>query len=126
MKKLRCILLIDDDEISNYLAEYIIIEEGLAEKTVIACNGEDGLQKLLDLQKESQASPELILLDIKMPVMDGFEFLRKYNQLDLEYKPRVVLLTSSDNPQDKSHAEEYNIAAYLNKPLSAGVLREII
>jgi CheY-like chemotaxis protein len=123
----KCILLIDDDEISNYLTEITIKEHGLALKVETALNGEEGLDKLKALIKDrNEEIPILILLDIKMPVMDGFGFLEKFNELDLENKPTVVILTSSLNPKDMLLAKEFDIKGYLNKPLSADELRNLL
>jgi CheY-like chemotaxis protein len=127
MIKFRCILIIDDDEVSNYLTEITIKAEGLAERIETALNGEEGLLKIKSLEKNGRyEKPDLILLDISMPVLDGFGFLQKYNELKLENKPEVVMLTSSNNPKDILRVKEFNIKGYLNKPFSPAELRNLM
>jgi CheY-like chemotaxis protein len=126
MNKLKCILLVDDDEVSNYLTEITIMDEGFAEKIEIAFNGEEGLKKLKALHKAGGVMPELILLDLKMPVMDGFEFLKHFKKMDMENKPEIAILTSSLNPKDRARVSDSGTLGYLNKPLSAAGLRQII
>ena len=92
MNKFKCILVIYDDEVSTYLTEITIKEKGLAEKVETALNGKEGLNKLKKLHKKGRnGTPELILLDLSMPVLDGFGFLQKFNELKLEHKPNVVI-----------------------------------
>jgi CheY-like chemotaxis protein len=126
MSLLKCIMLIDDDEISHFLTARTILTEGLADRVETALNGEEGLQKLNVLYNGDNEYPEVILLDIKMPVLDGFGFLKKFNELDLVFRPQVVMLSSSINPSDLSKAKEYNIKGFLNKPLSAAEFRHLI
>lgn len=127
MKKYKFILLIDDDEVSNYLTEITLKTEGLAEKIETALNGEEGLSKLKNIYGDGRIEkPELILLDISMPVLDGFGFLQKFNDLELTQKPKVVILTSSRNRKDMAKIKNYNIAGYLNKPLSADEFRYLV
>jgi CheY-like chemotaxis protein len=126
MNKFRCILIIDDDEVSNYLTEITIRNESLTERIETALNGEEGLMKFKKLSKNGNAIPDLILLDISMPVLDGFGFLQKFNELEIDHKPKVVMLTSSHNPKDILRVKEFNITGYLNKPFSAAELRHLI
>jgi CheY-like chemotaxis protein len=127
MNKLKCILIVDDDEVSNYLTEITIKDEDLAEKIEVALNGEEGIKKLQDLHKATDGEmPELILLDLKMPVMDGFEFLQQFHELVMENKPEIAIVTSSPNPKDRARVSDFGILGYLNKPLSAAGLIQVI
>jgi CheY-like chemotaxis protein len=125
MNEFKCILLIDDDEVSNYLTEITIKSEGYAGRIETALNGEEGLSKLENLQSDN-IIPELIILDISMPVMDGFTFLQKFNELNMENKPKVVILTSSRNPKDLVRINELKVIGYLNKPFSADEFKNLI
>jgi CheY-like chemotaxis protein len=117
MHRFKCILLIDDDEATNFLNTLCIEAEGLAERVEVALNGEQGLEKLTLLQGE--CNPELILLDINMPVMDGFDFLLEFEKLSLDFKPRVIVLTSSQNPTDVKRVQNFKDVGLINKPLTA-------
>ncbi|GAB4412689.1 MAG: hypothetical protein OHK0039_18890 [Bacteroidia bacterium] len=87
-------------------------------------NGEDALQYLraqLSQRTEPGAhKPNLILLDINMPVMDGFEFLEAWQKIDFSGKDqvRIVMLTSSSNPRDLEAARNYGVDGFINKPLT--------
>lgn len=127
MNKYKYIFIIDDDEVSTYLTEITLKAEGLADKVETAFNGEEGISKLKKLSKNGKNGiPELILLDLSMPVLDGFGFLQKFNELEIENKPKVVILTSSSNPKDILRMKEFNILGYLNKPFSAYELRHLM
>ena len=83
MKKLKCILLIDDDRTTVYLCDKLLKKMGIAEKVELSSNGEDGLKSLIKCYQED-CTPEIILLDLNMPVMNGFEFLlKKHKQLQV-------------------------------------------
>jgi CheY-like chemotaxis protein len=132
-RKLNCVLLIDDDEPTNFLNKMIIEETGLVEEVKVA---QSALEALDYLSGKGQAgannelpTPELIFLDINMPAMDGWEFLEKYDQLSPEQKAAiiVVMLTTSFNPEDEQKAERISyISSYRNKPLTQEILMGIL
>ncbi len=120
----NCVLLVDDDPTSNFLTDKMLLKFGMANHTHLAMNGERALD-FLDEQAAvdktlSEHWPELILLDINMPIMDGFEFLDAWVGKVFEDKvpPKVFLLTSSDSKFDLDKAQKYPIQGYINKPLS--------
>jgi CheY-like chemotaxis protein len=133
MKKLNCVLLIDDDEPTNFLNRMVIEEAGCARDIVIMHNAREALQYLgrsaASRQGEEDVNPELIFLDINMPAMDGWEFLEKYNELPPEKKNStvVVMLTTSFNPEDELRARRIDaISDFLNKPLTHAVLENVL
>jgi CheY-like chemotaxis protein len=119
-----CVLLVDDDETSLFLSDLLLLKHRIADHTHSAANGEvalEYLQSVLEADPEPPAhKPNLILLDINMPIMDGFEFLEAWNALDFsgKEKVRIVMLTSSSNPRDLDAAEQYGVHGFLNKPLT--------
>jgi CheY-like chemotaxis protein len=119
MKKLHKIMLIDDDAITNFLNELLIKEMEIADEMIIASNGQEALD-VLAAQNLEGFCPELILLDINMPVMNGFDFLEKFDKLDFENKQSVIviMLTTSLNPGDSKKAKQLNVTDYLSKPLT--------
>ncbi|MES2731289.1 MAG: response regulator [Bacteroidota bacterium] len=121
MKKLKNILLIDDDSISNILTKLHLQRLDITEEVQIVTNGQEGLDYL-----KKQCSPELILLDINMPVMDGFEFLEQFVDLPLTDKPIIVMYTSSSDPKDIKKAESFHVAGYINKPFTREKLYAIL
>lgn len=127
MTKLRSILLVDDDPIANYLHEILIGEMEIANEVIIAKNGKEALEKISNC-KAPNSYPELILLDINMPEMSGFEFLKEFNKMNLERKKliKIVMLTSSMASQDLEEAKKLNINGYIPKPLKHESIEQII
>lgn len=130
MKKLKTILLVDDDEISNFLAETIIHDLDIANEVKISKNGKEALDMLGQCTGEPGGNeapcPELVLLDINMPVMDGFEFLEAFEKLQTAYhqlNPTVVMLTSSCSIFDLEKAKHFKISGFINKPLTEKSLK---
>ena len=127
--KLNCVLLIDDDEATNVVNKMIVGQMDCAEKVEIAYNGQEALDFLKSSSGGKHPQPDLIILDINMPVMDGWEFLEEYQKLNQEQLGRVVItmLTTSLDPRDREKAENMGrINDFLNKPLSRDTLQRII
>ncbi len=113
------ILLIDDDPATNYYHNVIINDAQLVEKTRFFQSGEEALSffKTIANQEESPF-PELVFLDINMPVMDGWEFLDALNALGLPWIPAIVILSTTINPIDRARAESHPLVIdFLTKPL---------
>jgi len=126
MKKLNCILLIDDDLDDNFFHKIVIEDMNVADTIEIA---ENGLDALTFLKKENQTAPDLIFLDINMPKMNGWEFLEAYKKLNVNQKAKVVvvMLTTSINPADKKRAEQFpEITGFNSKPLTGEIMNEIL
>jgi CheY-like chemotaxis protein len=121
MNTFRNILIIDDDYVSNAWTELELKNGGLAEHVEIAHHGEEGLEKLLNGTKF-----DLILLDFNMPVMNGFEFLKRLRSLNLSSEPKVVILTSSHDPKEIEIANEFNVVGFINKPFYVSKILPII
>ncbi|MGB1241649.1 MAG: response regulator [Chitinophagales bacterium] len=126
MSKLNTILLVDDNEMTNFMHRIIIEKMGCTDKLVIVENGEEALAYLTNPQN---TTPDLIFLDINMPVMNGWEFLEEYQYLNEGKKAKIVLfmLSTSMSPSDKKRADENEvIRGYINKPLSENKVKTII
>lgn len=117
--KLSTILLVDDDPISNYVTEELLREKDLCNQIITVTDGKQGLLYLQEnlQQGASNTSQLLVLLDLNMPIMDGFEFMEELQELQLDQQVVVAVLTSSDNRKDISQAGKYPFAGYLQKPL---------
>ena len=123
MKQIKNILLVDDDEITNFLNSQLIEGKEVAENVHTVLNGQEALDYLkkhcID-RSNGERCPSVIFLDLNMPVMDGFEFLEKFNyleEIDKNGLP-VFILTSSENKSDVSKAERFNVTGYISKPLT--------
>jgi CheY-like chemotaxis protein len=112
------IILVDDDEISNFLSISLIRKIDPEIEIIPFRNGKEALDYLKN-EGLSKRKSNLILLDIRMPVMNGFEFLEEIHNSDLKIKDfmRVVILSSSDNPRDLERAKSFKVLGYINKPL---------
>jgi CheY-like chemotaxis protein len=127
--KYKCILLVDDDEVSNFINEKIIAACRVTDHTHIRHNGLEALEFIRNnCEQDNHICPDVILLDIRMPVMDGFEFLQEFENTakQLSDRIKIVVLTSSSNPHDVELARKFNVAGYINKPLSVNALRQMI
>jgi CheY-like chemotaxis protein len=125
-KKLKCILLVDDDPDDNIFHQIVIQEMDVTDKIDVVGNG---LEALAYLKREGQVPPELIFLDINMPKMNGWEFLLHYKELAPNLKARVVImiLTTSANPDDIKKAKEIQqVTGFETKPLCTESLTEIL
>ncbi len=121
--KLNCILVVDDDEPTNYFTQMILEECGCVENIRIVQSGMEALAYLerseSGSQDEDYPSPDLLFLDINMPAMDGWEFLEEYKKMNIRTRIIVVMLTTSLFPEDKLKAESIpEISGYENKPLT--------
>jgi CheY-like chemotaxis protein len=133
-KKINCVLLIDDDEPTNFLSQMVIEDAECAEGIQVATSGEQAISYLTNsgLYKDESSKfprPELIFLDINMPAMNGWEFLEKYKDLETAHKGNIVIimLTTSLNPDDKLRAADIPyITGFENKPLTDKKLEEVL
>ena len=133
MKKINCILLIDDNDSDNTYHRIVIKKADVCNQIRVALDGVQALEYIINSAKPGQEKDypkaDLIFLDINMPRMDGFEFLEKYHLLDLTMKSSIVItmLTTSLNPDDEKRALAVNeVDEFRNKPLSVEMLYEII
>ncbi|MDO7844775.1 response regulator [Hymenobacter sp. M29] len=129
MQKLTCALLVDDDQTTNYLNQLLIKRLNITDNLLVALNGQEALELVkIHCQMATPDCPALILLDVKMPVMDGFQFLTAYNELPLPEKESIiiVMLTTSLHPQDVDRVQSLNIGGFLNKPLTKEKLNDVL
>ena len=122
------ILLVDDDKIFNFLSEKTIQSLGLANEINFASNGQQALE-LLELYKSGKMQrPDIIFLDLDMPVMNGYEFLEEFSKIDLPNKNSItiVVLTSSADPKDIIRTKQLGIKYYYNKPLSRDEIKKMV
>ncbi|MCL5245987.1 response regulator [Cellulophaga sp. 20_2_10] len=127
--KLKSILLIDDDDATNFLHKMVINKLNCTEEIVIKTNGEEGIDYLKTEVDGKYPQPNLILLDINMPIMNGWEFLQEYKKLQQNQKAEtvVVMLTTSLNPDDKERALGLTVINdFKSKPLTTVGLKDIL
>lgn len=125
MKTLDRIMLIDDDPDTNLYNKIVLEQIKASNEIVIFQNGKDALKFL----EQKNDNVDLILLDINMPIMNGWQFLENYEKLEKEKQTAVVvvMLTSSANRDDRKKAETFDsVKKYINKPLDTSTIEDIL
>ncbi len=131
LHNLNSILLIDDDNTTNYLHKKIISKSEINIPIKVANNGKEGIDELIALNEILKVKEELVLifLDVNMPVMDGWTFLDYFNEIEskLNYTTQLFMVSSSINPDDKNRALKNNyVIDYLSKPLNVTIIKSIL
>ena len=129
MIKLSSVLLVDDDPLTNSLNERLLQQLGVADRYLAATDGAAALTTLEDLAAEAHpTSPVLVLLDVKMPGMDGMAFVEAYHKLPTARQDAVVIVmhTASMNSVDLGRMEALPIAGLVSKPLTKAKLDTIL
>jgi CheY-like chemotaxis protein len=125
--KIRKILLVDDDEATNYYNKFVIERLNLVEEIVVKETGKRALDYLLGIEKDD--FPNLIFLDINMPEMNGWEFLEAYekDKLYSRFTSVIVMLTTSINPEDREKASRMKLVNdFKIKPITEKMFLEIL
>ncbi|MFN6945615.1 MAG: response regulator [Cytophagaceae bacterium] len=129
MTKINTVLLVDDDEINNFINGRLLNSLDIAQDVRIVKNGQEALKFIGNKcrTEDNKICPELILLDQNMPVMDGVEFLEEFNKLDFSNKDDVVIimLSAASEPADKSKIETLGISGFMIKPLTKESVLEV-
>ena len=119
------ILIIDDNYIDNYITSAIIKKNNLANDLVEFDNGLKAIEYLEQNKDNAEELPDLILLDLYMPLMDGFEFLNLFEKIDFTStkKCKICIVSSSIDDNDIIKAKlDKNIYTFISKPLTAELL----
>ena len=130
MQKITCILLVDDDDITNSLHSMLLEDMGIANDVQMVTNAQDALSHIKSNLSDDipGQSPCLMFLDINMPGISGFDMLQKLqdegnwplNRL------KVYILSSSGNQRDLDRASELGVNGYLTKPLTRQKIDQVV
>lgn len=128
MNKLHSVYIIDDEQIDSIVAQVYIKKEMPSVEISSFSSANAALAQLELMLKEGKTFPQLILLDINMPYVDGWQFLDAYQHLthDCVQKSIIYLLSSSIHFLDKDKAKTYQLVeAMISKPITAQLLQQI-
>lgn len=123
------ILVVDDDQIYRYMANKMLMSTGLAEVITFCKNGAEAWNFLQEKKMRKEPLPDIIFLDINMPVMNGWELLKKITPFikNAKQKIGIYIVTSSQDENDIKHSGEINfISGYLVKPVLSETFHEIL
>ncbi len=128
-RKIDLVMLIDDNETDNFISKRIIEIAEFAGEVVIKNSGQSALNYIEQYKSEPEKLPELIFLDINMPIVDGFVFLYEFENFPPEVKDKckIVILSSSDNKRDIDKiVNNDHVIKFITKPLTEATLTEIM
>jgi CheY-like chemotaxis protein len=126
--KYKSALLIDDNEIDNFINKKLLQKTQFSQDIVEVFSGIKALEYLKENMHAPEKLPDIIFLDIMMPVMDGFEFLEEYDKLSntIKNKPKIIMLSSTESFKDLNRANSNKyVYKFLNKPLTEPALAAI-
>ncbi|RDC62567.1 response regulator [Adhaeribacter pallidiroseus] len=126
MSQINCVLLIDDNETTSFINRLLIERLKISEHLLMAQDGRSALNLLQERLASGAVLPDLILLDIKMPGMDGFEFFSAFKEKPEYASCLTVMLTTSQNARDLEQAKALGIPYFLTKPLTPQKITDII
>jgi len=127
LQNIKTILTIDDDEVTNFISQLTIEKMEITDQVIIKRNGLDALEYLTKQINNSQPIPELILLDINMPQMDGWKFLEHYSTFNKSYTTNTSIIMLSNTITDKEikRSKAHNVMKLSTKPIDENCLKEI-
>jgi len=115
------VLLVDDDDATNFLAELAFRNLNIANEIEVASDGLIACEWI-----KQNNCPDIIFLDIRMPRMDGFDFLDNFSGMNVCKHVKIVMLTSSSRAEDKKRALTYKeVVEYIEKPLTEELIQKI-
>lgn len=121
-------MLIEDDNVNALLSKRLLEKFLITNGIFIVSNGEEALKFIVNYDPDFNTCPELIFLDIDMPVMDGFSFLESFDELTFlnKEKVQIVMLTNSNRQEDIEQCKRYGIRHFLNKPLTEEKIKNLL
>lgn len=129
MAEIKKALIIDDDEVNNFICVRQIRAASFAEEAEFLLSGQEALDKLTsDAENAPENLPDIIFLDINMPMMSAWEFLQEYSPLSEKFSKEVKLfiLSSSVYRKDQLRALDHDVVVdYLYKPLTKELLTKV-
>lgn len=127
-KSLNCVMLVDDDEAVNYFHREILEDTGFAKHIIVADNASKALSLLEKADNEACCNPDVIFLDLNMPLMCGWDFVQRLvdKKTGDSTLPLIFILTALVNVNNVKRADGNEIiSGFFPKPLTEEILDEI-
>ena len=123
MKNFISILIVDDDQIHNFITAKVISSYTKNCRIKVALNGQEALKIL-----KNDPDFDIIFLDINMPVMDGFDFLKNLGKSSIVLKDdtKLVILSSTSQPKEILKFSQFRIDGFIDKPITAQNIKEVV
>jgi CheY-like chemotaxis protein len=121
MRKINTLCLIDDDSVYQFLTTKVISETKLVDLVKVFSNGLEAIDFFKSVEDEREKLPDVILLDLTMPIMDGWDFLEEYVKLQPTFKKKITLyiVSSSIAPSDMIRARSIGaVSDFIVKPIT--------
>ncbi len=127
-RRLNCVLIVDDDRVSNYLTENVVRGMGVSTMINTVSDGQAALEYIkYQCEEDSYACPELIILDINMRLVDGIEFVKQYRKLNTKNKSVIVILSALPlRKEQKQVLENMGVIDFYVKPLNVEKLMHVV
>jgi CheY-like chemotaxis protein len=120
------LLVIDDDDINIFIIKKIVEKTGFPVNMVAKTNGQLAIDYLNEIAGDAEQFPHLILIDINMPVLNGWEFIEAYEKMNITKAVDMYMLSSSVYENDIEKAKTYKVVkGFISKPLSIDRLIEL-
>ncbi|MBZ9631265.1 response regulator [Salegentibacter sp. LM13S] len=127
MKKINLACIIEDDPVHQLLTQNYVKLTGMVDNLMLCKNGMEAYNLLKSLITAGETVPELILLDLNMPIWDGWQFLEEFIKIPVDQKITIFILTSSINEDDFRKAEMFDLTSnYLIKPIKLEKLKSVL
>ncbi|MBC7616509.1 MAG: response regulator [Pedobacter sp.] len=121
------LLVVDDDDINLFIIKKIVEKTGFDIDMVARSNGQQAIDYINEAIVQNNPLPKMILIDINMPVMNGWEFIEAYEALAIEHKVDMYILSSSVYENDIEKTKSYKaVKGFISKPLSMERLTELV
>lgn len=126
MKFFNCLMFIDDNYPTNFYHNEIASEADVAEELIFFEQPAKALEHLQEIDAKNEKMPDIIFLDINMPEMNSWEFIDQYQTIIQDQSSKIVILTTSNNPQDRELAEQNIwVDSFLLKPLTLEFFQDL-
>lgn len=127
-KNIDLVMLVDDNDTDNFISKRIIEITSFANEVEIKNSGKSALEYLEENKDKPERLPDIIFLDINMPIVDGFVFLYEFEKFSelVKSKCKVIILSSSDNKRDIDKiVNNDHVIRFITKPLTENALSDI-